>query len=292
MFNESDTVSRFELLPELQALLNAGNYKYPQISSPPVQYEQVGKYDTSKAVPDTAIAPYRYICQIEAEASNGWVSKGTGFFVGPKTILTTAHNVWDPFAGKSGEKMPNEKITVTPARNGKDIKPFGVFNPVNVILSTPDFKNTDKSTYKDYAVIQINESIGKTTGYFGLDGAWAEDKTGSQIQPGRYLPAPVETLTINLSGYPGDMDDQQYMSSDKGYKLIDSERIITYFNDTRKGHSGSPVWINRSPDKGGRVVIGIHLDEGPKAKAGGVVYNKAVFINYNVWKFIRDNQGK
>ena len=250
-------------------------------------YEIVGSQDTRRKISDTSVAPFRYICQLLMNMSDGKFYIGTGFFIGPKTILTAGHNIWDDL---TNAKLPNNKIWISAARNGATL-PFGTINPVNVIPSHGGFSSADFSTSKDYAILHLAHSLGNTTGYFG-QGKWAKDATGSQILSTNNLPVSPSKLQLNLCGYPGDKGgDLQYSSYNMGFALQDGGTILSYFNDTKGGHSGSPVWIKRHSSLGGRIIVGIHIARGPFATspAGTVKYNRAVFINNNVRAFIRAN---
>lgn len=286
------------MLPEFEAMLSGGrrynyraaeinneyNYRQAELNS---EAEIVGTLDTRVKIKDTTVSPFRYICQIEFQTADDewWV--GSGFFIGPKTILTAAHNIWDEGANR---KIPTSKIWITPARN-EDVKPFGTVNPVAVIPSHSAFSNSDIGTKTDYAIIHIATDIGNTTGYFGMP-KWAKDPIGSSILSTGRLPLPADQLKLNVCGYPGDKGGtRQYTSYNAAFKLQESGKILTYLVDTKGGQSGGPVWIKRHSSMGGRVIVGIHIARGPFATSpsGTVKYNEAVFLSTDVFSFIRAN---
>jgi V8-like Glu-specific endopeptidase len=251
------------------------------------QSEIVGKVDSRTRIIKTANSPFRYICQIVTRKSNGTQWVGSGFFIGPRTILTAGHVVWDEYINK---KIPNSMIFVTPARNGAS-KPFGTVCPINVVPSYSGFSNSDLANIKDYAIIHLSAPLGSTTGYFGR-GKWEKDSFGSSILTGGRLPVSVEPLKLNVCGYPGDKGGiTQYSSFNYSFSLRQNGRILSYLNDTKGGQSGGPVWIKRHPSLGGRVVVGIHIAAGPRATApsGTVLYNRAIFISNEVKTFIDGN---
>lgn len=151
------------LIPELEQVL----YKNPggkfNDGYHEVQHEIFGSEDARQFVSDSTNAPFRYICQVERELPNNKLMHGTGFFIGPKTILTAAHVVWDL---KNDRIMPANKIWIRPARNSDNDKaPFGKLRPSGIILGHPNFKIAFGGTYKDYAIIRLAEAKGNVTGY-------------------------------------------------------------------------------------------------------------------------------
>lgn len=266
------------IAPEYREIL------YPGRVNNELQFDIVGAQDTRKLIRDTLVPPFRYICHIETEETAGKLPV-TGFFIGPKTILTAGHALRDSALDKP---IPVSKLTLTPARNGSAAPAFGSFNPVSCIFSHAGFSNADHGTHRDYAIMHIADAVGSKTGYFGMAPNKA-DPTGSSILKGR-LPLPANQLKMNLCGYPMDKGGNlQYLAYNRGFELQEDRQILTYFNDTKGGHSGSPVWVRRHSSMGGRVIIGIHIGAGPDAKKGGSEYNRAVFITDEVREFIRKN---
>ena len=49
--------------------------------------------DNRWKVPDATATPYAAVGLVEVTYTNGWVSRGTGFMVSSKTMLTAAHNI-------------------------------------------------------------------------------------------------------------------------------------------------------------------------------------------------------
>ncbi len=292
------STKEMELLPEFEAILNGeGNYNYHTAEMyNEYNYRQtelndeleiVGDSDTRIKISDTTITPFRYICKISRQLEDGTWRGGSGFFIGPKTILTAGHVIWDRGVNR---KVPNSKIFISPAQNGTS-KPFGTVNPVNVVTSYSGFSTTDIATQNDYAIIHVGEDFNNTTGYFGK-GKWAKDSLGSTILSTGKLPLPISQMKLNVCGYPGDKGGLlQYSSYNNAFSFTDSGNILTYLVDTKAGQSGGPVWVKRDAALGGRVIVGIHIARGPFATspAGSVNYNKAVFINNKVLTFIKAN---
>ncbi len=289
---------QMELLPEFEMLLsgessynyrtaeinNEYNYRQAEIND---ELEIVGTTDSRVKINDTNATPFRYICQILFQKNNGKWFVGTGFFIGPRTILTAGHNIWDD---GTDENVPYSKIFISPARNG-DSKPFGTVNPVNVVTSYPGYSKAAFSSENDYAIIHVANNFSNTTGYFGK-GIWAKDNLGSKILATGKLPLPVNQMKLNVCGYPTDKGAHfQYSSYNQAFSFISNGNVLTYLIDTFKGQSGGPVWVKRDASLGGRVVVGIHIAKGPAASSpvGTVDYNKAIFINNKILAFIKAN---
>jgi V8-like Glu-specific endopeptidase len=281
--------SEYELIPELEQVLykntGASNYR-PQNE---IQYEVI-ESDERMPVPESKLAPFRYICYISARlTSNPRASSiGTGFFIGPKTILTAAHNLWDEFVNPNGALVPFRNVEIIPARN-ENTKPFGSVIASAIKLPYSDFKNSDRGGYKDYAIIHIEGSKGLETGYFGR-GVWAQDPIGStNLRSPIRFPGPIECQSIDVAGYPSDLSNgiKMYKSTDVALGL--AGKFLMIRNDTFKSMSGCPVWMTRDKKDGGRTVVGLLLGPGTKDCKGRYVFNVARYIDDEVRKFITNN---
>jgi len=283
--------NEFELIPELQQILKSNSGRHYYKSAGEVDYEVI-ESDERMPVANSVWAPFRYICQITAHLSKPRTkSIGTGFFIGPRTILTVAHNVWDPFVSANGGKVPPDKVEIAPARNGENDRPFGTLKASAVILPYSDFKSADMGKHKDYAIIHIAEPKGSETGYFGR-GVWAKDSIGSTSLKSPFsFPCPLECQSLGVAGYPSDKDNRKanklYKSTDIALRL--DGKFLLIRNDTYKSMSGCPVWMRRDPRHGGRTVVGLLLGAGDKDRQGRYIFNVARYIDDEVRKFITDN---
>jgi V8-like Glu-specific endopeptidase len=240
--------------------------------------------DTRKRIKDTRIAPFRYICHIEITRKGVAEPGRTGVLLNPYTVLTAAHCIWDERRDKL-EDLTKVQIRVIPGRNGNQ-EPFGSAKAVKLIASVGYHKGKS-STAADYGIIHLDKPIGSRSGYWRFNHFTTSfDTIGNSILKVGKLPLPASQIKVNLSGYPTDKGGtMQYSSYDQLEKIKDG--MLHYVNDTFKGHSGSPVWIKRSSDKGGRVLIGIHV-AGDDASITGKA-NRAVFMTPSVVTFISKN---
>jgi V8-like Glu-specific endopeptidase len=184
---------------------------------------------------DTELAPWRMVCALQMRGPTGSAAIGTGWFVGPKTIVTAGHCVFSNhfFDGWAST------IGVSPGRNGSEF-PFGTvesakFTSVDrwVQSEDPDF---------DIGCIHLSDPLGDRVGWFGV---------------GALSPPELEGYLVNVSGYPGDrgMGTEQYHHKNRVLRV--TERRVFYDVDTFGGQSGAPVWIHET-DNSPPIAIGIH----------------------------------
>lgn len=120
-------------------------------------------------VQDTEIDPYRCIGYLETVFKDGSKIRGTGFLVGDLTVLTVAHNVY-----KAGTTV--SKIMFYPGYNSlkeaADKTPFGSSIGSVVHIQAGYVKAaTERERQKyDYAVIELEQPLGKKTGHISLGG--------------------------------------------------------------------------------------------------------------------------
>lgn len=232
--------------------------------------------DTRRQVRDTTEVPYRYICSIEfLHPTHGIFVIGSGTLIGPRSVLTAAHNLFD----LDSRVLTPGFLRVIPGRNG-DKQPFGASFARRLIPNpsyayAPSGTQTVEMAERDYGIIQLRSPLGTRVGYWGQQPRPAFEPRGTSIGDGSF-PTRSAILGVNLSGYPGDKPSEpsfrcrapdappatcsintsatspphrlcgtfQWRSFDEGIRV--EPRLLEYLNDSCKGHSGAPVWIKRS----------------------------------------------
>jgi glutamyl endopeptidase len=197
--------------------------------------ESIIGIDERMRILDTDLAPWRMICALRMRGANGAGAIGTGWLVGPKTVITAGHCVFSSFFFDGWASA----IEVSPGRNG-DSFPYETttstrFSSVDrwVQAEDPDF---------DIGCIHLEEPIGSQVGWF---------------QVAAFPPDDLQGYLVNISGYPGDRGagTEQYHHRNRVLRV--AERRLFYDVDTYGGQSGAPVWLHEH-EQSPPVVVGIH----------------------------------
>jgi glutamyl endopeptidase len=214
-----------------------------------------GSDDRVRISPATAI-PWRWCCELLLTLGNGSTARGTGWFIGPRTVMTAGHCV---FSSSSGGWA--RSIEVIPGMDAAS-RPFG--SQVGTAFRSVTGWTQSANPEFDYgAIILPNGNLGNAVGWFGF--ASLSD-------------ASLQNLFVNTSGYPGDKPfGTQWFNA--GTVTTVTARRLNYMIDTFGGQSGSAVWRLQG---GVRHAVGIHGYGGCPNKA--VRITSDVFNNMTAWK--------
>ncbi|TVR93804.1 MAG: serine protease [Trueperaceae bacterium] len=216
--------------------------------------------DERKRVPDTDLHPWRKICALRIRGPGGTGAIGTGWFIGPRTVVTAGHCVFSQtfFGGWADavEVIPGQNRQ----QNGTLIRPFG--SAVGRRMSVLDewAKSDDREPDFDIGCIHLDEPLGDKTGWFGFASLPPNELAG---------------FMVNISGYPSDRGggDEQYFASNRILHV--GERRVFYDVDTHGGQSGAPVWIQEADDAPPLVVAVHAYGIGATPTSLGIVANSA-----------------
>lgn len=162
-----------------------------------------------------AQAPY---VRILATYNNGETTQGSGVMVGPNSVLTAAHMIYDRQLGYATEVM------IVPAQHGNTL-PFGV--SYGSYLYVPPAWQSLEDYHYDFGLVKLNSSLGNSTGWLSL----ANPSTTSLS-----LGTPLSSI-----GYPGDLAVQPFYVAGTLDLLTSGKLIFTDDMDAMGGQSGSPV---------------------------------------------------
>src|SRR5262249_24781348 len=166
----------------------------------------------------TATYPYDCVCYIK-DFFPGLSLQGSGVIIGPHTILTASHVLWNADLGQGATN-----ITVSPGYSfgGQSITAQGVthyfqINDCNDII-------LPQAAQYDFAVIDFATDL-SSYGWFGIETNYSGG-------------------TVHLTGYPASAGGAQTdqigtVFADPNYSLLDYGSVLP-----SPGNSGGPVWID------------------------------------------------
>jgi glutamyl endopeptidase len=234
-------------------------------------FETVIGVDERVRILDTDLAPWRMICSLHMHGENGPGAIGTGWFIGPKTLLTAGHCVYSSqfFSGWA------TSIAVIPGLNGSGpgprARPFGSITSTR-FSSVDRWKENEDADF-DIGCIHLDDRVGDKTGWFTLAALTSEELAG---------------FLVNVSGYPADRGRgfEQYHHRNRILRVTD--RRIFYEVDTYGGQSGAPVWVHET-ENGPPIAVGIHAyGVGGTPAALGITANSAPRIIPEVLTQVRE----
>ncbi len=223
--------------------------------------ETVHLPDDRVQITNTSAYPWRAHASLRITAADNSQWIGTGWFIGPHTLMTAGHVVYIKNSGVPGRDGWVKSIIVMPGRNGNTL-PYGQVTSFN-FRSVTGWINDGNENY-DYGAILLSTELGNTVGWFGF---------------GVYSDAELVASTGNLSGYPGDKPSGTQWYDYHKIASVNSRKVY-YDIDTYGGQSGSAVY--RVID-GNRYGIAIHAYGGSTTNSGTRI-STPVYNNMKAWK--------
>jgi glutamyl endopeptidase len=228
---------------------------------PPALAETVHGPDDRVQITNTAIYPWRAQASLLITAADNSMWIGTGWFIGPHTLMTAGHVVYIKNSGVPGRDGWARKIQVMPGRNRTSL-PYGSVTS-SVFHSVVGWTQNGDENY-DYGAIVIPNDLGNRVGWFGF---------------GVFSDADLLASIGNISGYPGDKPAGTQWYDHRGIASVNARKVY-YDIDSAGGQSGSAVYriIN-----GARYGFAVHAYGGATTNSGTRVV-PPVYNNMLAWK--------
>jgi V8-like Glu-specific endopeptidase len=219
--------------------------------------------DERQRVSDTTSFPYRAIVYLQMEFTFGIGVECSGVIIGPRTVATAGHCVYDPGLGWA------ERARAYPAANGAQA-PFG-FAEGQEFFTVQGWVDSHQAEF-DYGAIELDRPLGDQTGWVGM--AVLDKKQ-------------LRRLLVRVTGYPADKTPHTMWTMAGRVRRLTPLRVF-YAADTSPGESGAPVY-NAMPSRAcSYCIIGIHgygTSGDPKRRDNsGVRVTQEVLNNYLEWR--------
>ncbi len=203
--------------------------------------------------------PWTAICYLRTTGKDGEEGHGTGWLVGPRTVVTAGHVV----CPRLGDGFV-ESVEVTPGRAA-----HGAAHPpvtANAFKTTRGWWDRRDEGF-DYGAVILDPSdrIGDDLGFFGFSSRTREE---------------LKRTPAWIAGYPRDRD--RFLVQAAGSIHTVESRRLRYDIDTEDGESGAPVFVRTSD---GPMVVGIHTDGFPERNEG-LRINDLVAETLRRWKYL------
>src|SRR6185503_12097142 len=112
----------------------------------------------------TSVYAWRVHASLSITAADGSMWMGTGWFIGPRTLVTAGHCVYIKGSGVPGRDGWVRRMAVMPGRNGSTL-PYGSVTTTSFRAVTGWTQNGDQNF--DYGVIILPTPLGDQTGWIG-----------------------------------------------------------------------------------------------------------------------------
>lgn len=187
--------------------------------SPPAAEAATGEH----VVADTTGYPARAVGTLDF-VQGGEPGRCTAFLIDRNSVVTAAHCVHDGTGDAPGAWSTD--FVFDPGRDGTDT-PYRTCH--GLAAEAPALWRVDGAETSDYAVVQLDCSVGRRVGWFGL---WLSPR-GDDLAVSR----------VKVRGYPGALAGAQWR--DDGNVTLTTERLTFHNARTRGDSDGGPLYVTK-----------------------------------------------
>jgi len=245
-------------LPDTSSLVDIGIASF---GAPKTIAETVHGPDNRVQIKETTKYAWRANASLLITARDGSQWIGTGWFIGPRTLVTAGHCVCIKGSGAADREGWVKNIQVIPGRN-QSSAPYGAATST-VFWSVKGWVEAGDENY-DYAVLLVPTPIGKQTGWFGF---------------GVFDDPTLTASMANIAGYPGDKPSGTLWWDAHQIASVNPTKVF-YDIDSFGGQSGASVYMIRDQK---RIAVAVHAYGGPVTNSGTRI-SPPVFQNLKNWK--------
>jgi len=273
------------------------------VLSPFLEDREVIPPDERQLVADSLAVPYRWLCSLDVTYPGGTLARGSGMLIGPRQILTAAHNIYRP------DGTSPASLYAAPARHGRT-DPFGRVKAVAFSVSGAFLRTSRPGTRFDFALITLERDVSTLTHPSlgaGPLGHWGHASLGQGTVLRALDPQYLSGKPVIVCGYPGDWCGTSRLDPAEGCSERDQATVQLIHNgiasfqpgltgillhtaDTHRGQSGSPVWIKFT--NGTRYLCGVHVDanrvyDATTGQQLPITANRAVHLSTEVIQLVQ-----
>jgi V8-like Glu-specific endopeptidase len=220
----------------------------------------LGSTDERVQIGDTTALPWRMNASLRITAADNSLWVGTGWFIGPHTLVTAGHCVFIHAPGTSRHGWA-QSIQVMPGRNGA-VLPFGSITSTELRAVNGWTGSPDQNF--DYGAIILPVELGNAVGGFGF---------------GVFTDSELLSSTVTVAGYPGDKPAGTQWFDTRKIASVGPSKVF-YELDTVGGQSGSAVYCVEGDEF---IAVGVHAYGGTTTNSGTRI-TQQVYDNLMLWK--------
>jgi V8-like Glu-specific endopeptidase len=241
--------------------IGEGDGAEPPRAAPPAP-RAVGPIDTRVRVTDTTVWPARAAGLLVAEFG-GLESYCSAALVGPSSVLTAAHCVYDPALGWA------VNVRFVPGANGAGVMPHGAW-PVAAMHVPTGFLAGAANDYGrvvgyDMALLTLGAPVGGALGWFGYGPAPDLPGAPATAPGGDSGAVPSQDGRRAFLSYPADKPMATLWRADCTPRLLPaSPALVAHDCPTFAGASGGPMFTPGAPPR----ITAVNVAETPEHNLG------------------------